>query len=186
MDHQKVYNKIIENALNENRINHNGIQYEKHHIIPKCLEGNNKKENIVLLIPREHYICHKLLTYIYPNNTKILYAFYMMSLIKNKKEAYKISSKDYAYAKERCGLLLTTEEVKQKRKENAFNKKYSPEAIKKYLDSLKDTRYSPSASPIIQIPFLDTEEINKLNNEKLRNNIEILNKNGHYIGYKHE
>lgn len=36
--------------------------YEKHHIIPKCLGGTNKTENIVKLSLREHYICHLLLT----------------------------------------------------------------------------------------------------------------------------
>ena len=35
---------------------------EKHHIIPKSLGGNNKKENLVNLSGREHFICHWLLT----------------------------------------------------------------------------------------------------------------------------
>lgn len=36
--------------------------YEKHHIIPRSLGGKNVKENLVLLTPKEHYICHLLLT----------------------------------------------------------------------------------------------------------------------------
>lgn len=35
---------------------------EKHHIIPKCMNGNNDKENLVYLSAREHFICHLLLT----------------------------------------------------------------------------------------------------------------------------
>jgi 5-methylcytosine-specific restriction endonuclease McrA len=35
---------------------------ESHHIIPKSLGGNNKKENLVKLTAREHFICHRLLT----------------------------------------------------------------------------------------------------------------------------
>ena len=34
---------------------------EKHHIIPKSLGGNNRKENLVNLSAREHFICHRLL-----------------------------------------------------------------------------------------------------------------------------
>lgn len=35
---------------------------EKHHIIPKSFGGSNKKENLVKLTVKEHYICHLLLT----------------------------------------------------------------------------------------------------------------------------
>ena len=31
--------------------------YEKHHIQPKSLGGSNKKENLVRLTAREHFIC---------------------------------------------------------------------------------------------------------------------------------
>ena len=34
---------------------------ERHHIIPKSLGGSNKKENIVGLTAKEHFICHLLL-----------------------------------------------------------------------------------------------------------------------------
>ena len=34
---------------------------EKHHIIPKCLNGTNDKENIIRLTAREHFIVHRLL-----------------------------------------------------------------------------------------------------------------------------
>lgn len=38
-----------------------GKYYEKHHIIPKWMGGSDKKENLVLLTAREHYLCHYLL-----------------------------------------------------------------------------------------------------------------------------
>jgi len=54
MNHQKIYESIIEKARFEDRQkldkkNAEYIYYEKHHIIPKCLLGNNEKENLVLL-----------------------------------------------------------------------------------------------------------------------------------------
>lgn len=35
---------------------------EKHHIIPRCLGGSNRAENLVRLTPRQHFVCHLLLT----------------------------------------------------------------------------------------------------------------------------
>jgi hypothetical protein len=95
MNYQKIYDKIIDNARKSNRIKNQEIFYEDHHILPKCLGGNNNKINRVLLTPKEHFICHKLLTFIFTNNRKIICAFHRMSTSKK----YHISSRDYDYAK---------------------------------------------------------------------------------------
>ena len=52
---------------------------ELHHIIPKCLGGENTKENLVLLTAREHYIAHLLLSKIFPNHLGIITAILVMS-----------------------------------------------------------------------------------------------------------
>ena len=103
MNHKKVYESIIFRAKSKNRVklkksNPAYIYYENHHIIPSCLNGSNEKENKVLLTAKEHYLCHKLLTYIHKGNIKIGCAFYRMTF--DKKSKHKISSRDYAYAKE--------------------------------------------------------------------------------------
>lgn len=41
---------------------------ERHHIKPKCLGGNNDKENLIDLYAHEHFIAHKLLAQENPNN----------------------------------------------------------------------------------------------------------------------
>jgi hypothetical protein len=121
MNHQKVYESIILNAKSQDRkklkkVNENYIYYENHHTIPRCVGGTNDKENLVLLTAREHFICHKLLTYIYPNNSKLAYAFYLMSFINKYKEF--VSSRDYAYTKElfclctRKGMHISNEHKK--------------------------------------------------------------------------
>lgn len=38
------------------------VYYEKHHIIPKSVGGNDNPDNICILLPREHFVCHWLLT----------------------------------------------------------------------------------------------------------------------------
>ena len=51
---------------------------EKHHVIPKCMGGDNKSRNIAILTPEEHYVAHLLLVKIYPTNYQLVYAANMM------------------------------------------------------------------------------------------------------------
>ena len=98
MDYQKIYNQITERA----KIRKLEGYKEKHHIIPKCLGGSNDKENLVELTAREHFLCHKLLCKIYPNETKLWYALWLMAIGKNRQSnlsSYKISSRSYEQTK---------------------------------------------------------------------------------------
>ena len=54
------YNAIIARARVD--INRTSGKFEKHHVIPKSLGGSNEPDNLVKLTPREHFICHLLLT----------------------------------------------------------------------------------------------------------------------------
>jgi|AntAceMinimDraft_18_1070375.scaffolds.fasta_scaffold08245_2 hypothetical protein len=112
MNYQRIYDEIINNAICENRVKHNGIYYENHHILPKCLSGTNDDYNLVLLTGREHFVCHKLLTKLYPDNRKIALAFHKMSF--SKKEGYKISSRDFERARELISEIPVSEETKNK------------------------------------------------------------------------
>jgi hypothetical protein len=98
MNHKRIYDDIINKAFYGNR-NRGKIYYENHHIIPKCLGGLNDENNLVLLTPREHFICHKLLVEIYPKNRSLVYALHMMMSCKNQNKYndrdYKISSREY-------------------------------------------------------------------------------------------
>lgn len=84
MDYKAIYYKIIEKAKKEteNGNRHVGY-YEKHHIQPKALGGSNKKENLVRLTAREHFICHWLLVKMYDKGTternKMLCALWRMN-----------------------------------------------------------------------------------------------------------
>ena len=96
MNYQRIYDAIISKARSENRKKGNGIYYESHHIIPRCLNGNNDKENKVLLTAKEHFICHKLLYKIYPKNKSIGYGLYCMAYMFNEyHKRIKLSSREY-------------------------------------------------------------------------------------------
>lgn len=86
MYYNKHYNKLIDRA--RNRRYGDGIYYEKHHIIPKCLGGKDSKNNLVLLTPEEHYVAHQLLIKIYNYNTSLIFAAVMMTAGRNNNKLY--------------------------------------------------------------------------------------------------
>lgn len=75
MNYQKIYDQLIERS--RTRIPPEGY-IEHHHIIPRCLDGSDAKENIAILTPEEHFIAHQLLVKIYPNNNNLVRAAQLM------------------------------------------------------------------------------------------------------------
>lgn len=101
MDYRKVYMKIINNAIKDNRKKikrdaENYVYYEEHHILPKSLfpAWRKRKSNLVLLTAREHYICHMCATKIWPTKEMIC-AFMLMCKKSKNSTMYKISRENY-------------------------------------------------------------------------------------------
>jgi hypothetical protein len=99
MNYQKIYNILCSRSF-ERSTDTNEI-YEKHHIIPKCIGGSDNQENIAILTAREHFIAHKLLCEIYPENKKLHYALWAMMNLNNnyQNRKYIISSREYNRAR---------------------------------------------------------------------------------------
>ena len=74
MNYSAIYDRLIDRGRTRLSL----VDYETHHIIPRCLGGSDDSENLVKLTPEEHYLAHLLLLRIYPNNTKIAHAANMM------------------------------------------------------------------------------------------------------------
>lgn len=58
---------------------------EKHHILPRCLNGKNNKENLVLMPVRYHIMAHIILMEIYPEKSKLAYAVFLMASLEDPK-----------------------------------------------------------------------------------------------------
>jgi hypothetical protein len=94
--------------------------FEKHHMIPKCLGGNNKKINIVRLSLREHFIAHRLLAKmckLSTNRSKMNFAIHCLCIRYNKKQCssriFEIGRKSLSLAnKERPCLESTKEKIR--------------------------------------------------------------------------
>ena len=74
MNWLRLYTALIERS----RLRERPDVYEKHHVIPKCLGGSNEKSNIVFLTPKEHFLAHKLLVRMYPQNRGVWFALIAM------------------------------------------------------------------------------------------------------------
>lgn len=93
MNYEKLYKTICSNGQRERHL----IEYEKHHIQPRCLHGTNVVTNLTKLTYREHFLAHWLLIKIYPNNPRLLHAFGMMNV--KSPDNIRIRSKHYEIAK---------------------------------------------------------------------------------------
>ena len=95
MNYKKIYDLLIkkrtENILSDD------VYFEVHHIVPKCVGGEDIDDNLVRLTPKEHFVAHRLLTKIY-SYKGIRYAYNMMvftTIDALKKYSNKISTKRY-------------------------------------------------------------------------------------------
>jgi hypothetical protein len=105
MNYEQIYKRLVDRA--QTRLLDGYI--ERHHIVPKCLQGTNDLSNIVSLTPEEHYLAHLLLVKIYPNTKGLWYAVKLMSGLGNNKK--------YGWVKRHLSEIGFT----QKHKDNLSN-----------------------------------------------------------------
>ena len=101
------YNNIINQA--KIRSLSADVYTERHHIIPKSLGGNNKKDNLVYLSAREHFVCHWLLTKmtVGENKVKMVHAAWTMTRLSKNQQRYTINSRMYESLKLQKSLSMT-------------------------------------------------------------------------------
>lgn len=71
------YTKIYESLIYKRQSQPPAEYYETHHIIPRC-QGGVDEGNVVNLTAREHFVAHWLLVKMFPNDRKLVYAFFCM------------------------------------------------------------------------------------------------------------
>lgn len=98
-----TYYRIVNRANQENRKRSDDQMYEEHHIIPKSCSGTNEQSNLVLLTPKEHYICHRLLPKMVKTKLhyeKMVYALWCLVNGNGRSNRYSPSGKVYQQIKE--------------------------------------------------------------------------------------
>ena len=111
---------------------------EDHHIIPKCLGGQDIISNKVWLTAEEHFICHKLLTEMTLDNAngKMWSALWRMmnKQSKNQGRDYIIDAKEYAIAREQNAK---NHSIRMKGELNPFYKKTHTNSTKEAMSVSK-------------------------------------------------
>ena len=94
---KQTYQEFINEILNtRGRFACGDTYHERHHILPRCMGGDDDDDNMIDLYGREHFIAHKLLAEENPKNEKLVYAWWMMSNIKtNTQERYELTAEEY-------------------------------------------------------------------------------------------
>lgn len=78
MNYQKIYDNLVSRA--RNRKLEEGIYFEQHHVIPKCLGGSDHPYNLVKMTAEEHFVAHQLLVKIHSTHTGLAYAALRMTI----------------------------------------------------------------------------------------------------------
>jgi hypothetical protein len=119
--YSKCYYNIVSNALQAVRKklpknNKNFVYYESHHIIPKSINPEFKDLTVndwnkVLLTPKEHFICHLLLTKMLTGSdkNKMVYALWGMTNQASKYQGKRFKSNMYATYKVKMQESLSSD-----------------------------------------------------------------------------
>jgi hypothetical protein len=186
MNYKKIYENLIEKARLSNRKKGVNVYYEKHHIIPKCFGGSNKKENLVLLTAKEHFIAHLLLIQLYEGKEKSKMTFGLFQMCrKNSQHQRVISARQFEMAK-----LLMSENCRGENS-NFYGKTHTDEVKanqSKKMIGVKNPMYGKSPwnkdkilSPLSEKHKKILSEKNKgyLHTDKAKEKISKTHKNKH-------
>lgn len=97
MDYSKIYIELMERSFGRNIDGY----VERHHIVPKCMGGDNHPRNIAILTPEEHFLAHQLLVKIYPKHYKLAFALHNMCIGNNRRDQKRNNNKLYGWHKKR-------------------------------------------------------------------------------------
>jgi hypothetical protein len=95
MNYESHYNKLINRA--KARTLNDDADFEIHHILPRCINGTDEDDNLVVLTPEEHLLAHILLTKIYSYEGLILAVYRMLVSAYSDSNARGSFNKKYGY-----------------------------------------------------------------------------------------
>lgn len=106
MNYKLHYDLLVEKARNRSILK---TEYKEiHHILPRCMAGEDDPENLIALFPEEHLVAHLLLTKIYPENEGLLYAAFRMS------KYGKLTNKNYGWLRKKYARQVSERVVSDK------------------------------------------------------------------------
>jgi len=152
MNYKHIYDSLIYKCKNREKPN---SYTERHHILPRCMQGNDTEDNLVFLTAKEHFVAHHLLCKIYPTNPKLWFAFNAMvhwrSKNTNKRtDVVKLTASQYEQLRikrnETISKLMSgrfvSEETKEKIRKINSGKKLSQDHKNKISQKAKQVKHT--------------------------------------------
>lgn len=133
MDYQKQYNQLISRATNAPHIGYT----ETHHIIPKCLGGDDSKSNLVKLSAKQHFVAHHLLFKIH-GGSKLANAWYSMCRVGKGQEERVVNARLFEKVRVIRSKLLSVESMGELN--HFFGKKHSEASLAKMSAAQKEMK----------------------------------------------
>lgn len=126
---EETYEEFIQNILDiRGRFACDDEYHERHHILPRCLGGDDTTDNLIDLYAREHFIAHKLLAKENPDNHSLIYAWSCMAFPNNSvQDRYELTPEEYEEAR-----MALSEARKGKPRSEEVKRKVSEKAKERY------------------------------------------------------
>lgn len=154
MNYTRQYNQLISKA-----ISHPYEGYtECHHIVPKCLGGDNSKSNLVMLSAKQHFVAHHLLFKIH-GGSKLANAWYAMCRIGRGQSERSVNARMFDKVKRKRSELLSIESIGPLN--HFFGKKHSDESRYKMSVAQKELRLWENRSEEHQKALLTAQKLPK-------------------------
>lgn len=103
---------------------------ESHHVLPRCLGGNDSMANLVRLTPEEHFIAHVLLVKMHPGNRDLVWAAELMT-VGNLRLQGRSQNKLSGWLKRRVAEIRGSPEVRLAHSERAKNDPRCVDALRR-------------------------------------------------------
>jgi hypothetical protein len=130
MDYKKHYDKLMERSKTRTL----GGYVEKHHIIPRCLGGNDDASNIAILTPEEHFLAHQLLVKIYPKSSPLVKAVVIMTTHQTQQRA---NNKLFGWLRRRASIQQKQWIVENGHPKGMLGKKHDISNIDNIISGIK-------------------------------------------------
>ena len=123
MDYKKIYDQFIaDRRLKEAALLASGEYFERHHVIPKSMGGNDSKGNLICLTPEDHVHAHILLAKTY-GGIHWVSVMFIVTGNHSLRIPTKRMIKNNAIAKRKYSEFLSTPEQNQIRSERVLGEK---------------------------------------------------------------
>lgn len=105
----KTYDEFINEILkNRGRFACGDEYHERHHILPRCMGGNDNKENLIDLFAKEHFEAHRLLALENPEKYELVYAWACMAWAKSEnQDRIEVTPEEYEEIKKKYSEMCS-------------------------------------------------------------------------------